>query len=234
MTGERLTLLAHAAATWYMVGLIWFVQVVHYPLFDRAERADFARFSQDHQRLTTWVVGPPMLAEMLTALALVVARPAAVPGWQAGLGLGLVLLIWTSTAPRAGAPACRPDARLRPRGAPVPRRQQLAAYPGLEHARSTRAVVAAVMAGGRLSGCGMAWAGVNQPVRQKIGSRGRTEPVAVAILAVGVVRSLNYGFIPHLRHRACHYADQRTDRTRDGTRLGFDPGAVGTTARTAR
>ena len=98
MTGERLTLLAHAAATWYMVGLIWFVQVVHYPLFDRADRADFTRFSQDHQRLTTWVVGPPMLVEMLTALALVLARPASVPGWQAGLGLGLVLLIWASTA----------------------------------------------------------------------------------------------------------------------------------------
>lgn len=26
-------LLVHAAATWAMVGLVWFVQVVHYPLF---------------------------------------------------------------------------------------------------------------------------------------------------------------------------------------------------------
>lgn len=98
MTGERLTLLAHAAATLYMVGLIWFVQVVHYPLFDQADRADFPRFSIAHQRLTTLVVGPPMLVEMLTALALVLARPAHVPMWQAGLGLGLLLSIWASTA----------------------------------------------------------------------------------------------------------------------------------------
>ncbi|MFY0528690.1 hypothetical protein ACN28I_37835 [Archangium gephyra] len=35
MPSTPLVLLAHAAATLFMVGLIWFVQVVHYPLFSR-------------------------------------------------------------------------------------------------------------------------------------------------------------------------------------------------------
>lgn len=90
-------LLAQAAATLFMVGLIWFVQIVHYPLFDRVDRADFARFEADHQRLTTWVVAPPMLVELLTALCLLWLRPEEVPGWSAWLGAGLVVLIWLST-----------------------------------------------------------------------------------------------------------------------------------------
>ena len=32
---DVLLLLLHAAATLFMTGLIWFVQVVHYPLFAR-------------------------------------------------------------------------------------------------------------------------------------------------------------------------------------------------------
>lgn len=60
-------LLAHAAATWAMVGLIWFVQVVHYPLFAAVDAAESPVYARLHQRRTTWVVGPPMLVERATA-----------------------------------------------------------------------------------------------------------------------------------------------------------------------
>ncbi|MDQ5964129.1 MAG: hypothetical protein QG625_283 [Cyanobacteriota bacterium erpe_2018_sw_39hr_WHONDRS-SW48-000098_B_bin.30] len=30
------------AATWFMTGLIWFVQVIHYPLYARIGEAEFA------------------------------------------------------------------------------------------------------------------------------------------------------------------------------------------------
>ena len=33
---------AHAAATLFMVGVIWFVQVVHYPLMARVSASEFA------------------------------------------------------------------------------------------------------------------------------------------------------------------------------------------------
>jgi hypothetical protein len=91
-------LLANAVATLFMTGLIWFVQVVHYPLFARVGTEAFPAYSRAHQTLTTLVVGPPMLVEALTALLLVVSRPAQVSAWLAWTGLALVGVIWLSTA----------------------------------------------------------------------------------------------------------------------------------------
>lgn len=91
-------LLANAAATLFMTGLIWFVQIVHYPLFAAVGAAEFPAYSRAHQSLTTFVVGPPMLVEAITAAILVFARPAGVPAWLPWLGLALVAVIWLSTA----------------------------------------------------------------------------------------------------------------------------------------
>lgn len=91
-------LLANAVSTLFMTGLIWFVQIVHYPLFAAVGTDRFTEYSRLHQSLTTLVVGPPMLVEAITAGLLVVARPQAIPAWLAWAGLGLVALIWLSTA----------------------------------------------------------------------------------------------------------------------------------------
>jgi hypothetical protein len=68
-------LLIHCAATAFMVGVIWFVQVVHYPLFHRADPRGFPGFEADHQRRTSWVVMPPMLVEAGTLPWLWVQAP---------------------------------------------------------------------------------------------------------------------------------------------------------------
>jgi hypothetical protein len=91
-------LIANAASTFFMAGLIWFVQVVHYPLFAAVGNSEFPAYSRLHQSLTTFVVGPPMLVEALTAGMLVVARPAGVSAWLAWAGFALVIVIWASTA----------------------------------------------------------------------------------------------------------------------------------------
>ena len=91
-------LLAHLAATLFMVGVIWFVQVVHYPLFSRIGSEKFSLYSEAHSRLTTYVVGPPMLVEASTALLLVFQRPEGVPLEAALIGLALVVAVWLSTA----------------------------------------------------------------------------------------------------------------------------------------
>lgn len=91
-------LLAHLAATLFMVGLIWFVQIVHYPLFSRVGQKEFSLYSEAHSRLTSYVVGPPMLLEAGTALLLVFVRPEGVPLLLALAGLALVAAIWLSTA----------------------------------------------------------------------------------------------------------------------------------------
>ena len=94
----KYVLLANLGATLFMVGVIWFVQVVHYPLFSRVGGQGFALYSEAHSRLTTYVVGPPMLVEAASALLLVFRRPAEIPLWAALVGLALVGLIWASTA----------------------------------------------------------------------------------------------------------------------------------------
>ena len=91
-------LLANLSTTLFMVGVIWFVQVVHYPLFSRVGGEGFALCSEAHSRLTAYVVGPPMLAEAATALLLVFRRPAEIPSWAVLVGLALIGMIWASTA----------------------------------------------------------------------------------------------------------------------------------------
>jgi hypothetical protein len=91
-----LLLLAHAASTWYMVGLIWFVQVVHYPLFDRVGEEGFAAYEARHQDRTFFVVGPPMLIEALCAVWIVFRGEG--PALLTWTGLALIVLIWASTA----------------------------------------------------------------------------------------------------------------------------------------
>ncbi len=86
-------LLVHAATTLFMVGVIWFVQVVHYPLFERVGEVGFGAFERQHTRRTGWVVAMPMLGELATASALA-WRLGGVLVWS---GLVLLLVIWLCT-----------------------------------------------------------------------------------------------------------------------------------------
>jgi hypothetical protein len=90
-------LLIHAAATWFMVGIIWFVQIVHYPLFDHLAGEVAASYAYEHQRRTGWVVGPVMLIEMATAVLLGLFRPPGVGFPLIVAGLALIATVWIST-----------------------------------------------------------------------------------------------------------------------------------------
>lgn len=90
-------LTVNAAATWFMTGLIWVIQVVHYPLFSYADRATYPAFADAHGRLISLIVGPAMVVELVTAAWLVVDRPVALPVTWAWCGAGLVAVIWLST-----------------------------------------------------------------------------------------------------------------------------------------
>jgi hypothetical protein len=91
-------LLIHAAACWFMVGVIWFVQLVHYPLFGGVGEDGFVAYAADHSRRTTWVVAPAMLIELGTGVLLLTRRPEGIGwGWPVA-GLALLGLVWGSTA----------------------------------------------------------------------------------------------------------------------------------------
>ncbi len=93
-----LILMIQVAATWFMVGLIWLIQIVHYPLFAEVGLDTFSRYSARHQFLITWIVGPVMVAELLTAAILAWYPPSPPTSLWLKAGLALLLVIWVSTA----------------------------------------------------------------------------------------------------------------------------------------
>ncbi len=84
----------HLVATFFMTGVIWIIQLVHYPSFRFVSSEGFLKFSEFHQSSITWVVGPMMVVELLTGLYLWLHQPTSLV-WP--LLCFLTLLIWLST-----------------------------------------------------------------------------------------------------------------------------------------
>lgn len=89
-------LFVNAAATFFMLGVIWYVQLVQYPLFAKIPSDAFHAFHAMHMARTSWVVILPMCVELVTAGALVL-EPSGLSSREAWLGAGLVAAIWAST-----------------------------------------------------------------------------------------------------------------------------------------
>lgn len=68
-------LVANLVSTAVMVGVIWFVQVVHYPLLAQFGASQSVDVAHVHQRRTGFVVGAPMAIEGVSTLVLLAYRP---------------------------------------------------------------------------------------------------------------------------------------------------------------
>jgi hypothetical protein len=100
--------IVHMAATWFMVGLIWTVHTVHYPLFAEVGTATYTEFQAEHVERIGRLLLFPWLAEGLTLLGLIwVAfrragrRDLRVPVAVGAVAMGIVLLIsgfWSAPA----------------------------------------------------------------------------------------------------------------------------------------
>lgn len=92
-----LVILINALCTWFMTGLIWFVQIVHYPLFAAVGVGRFQQYENMHCHLTSLVVVLPMIVEAISSLWLAIQ-------WKRGdaallwLNFALVAAIWICTA----------------------------------------------------------------------------------------------------------------------------------------
>lgn len=91
-------LVVHAFATIALVGLIWTIQLVHYPLMALVGREGFAAYEVAHLRRITPLVGPLMIVELLTAIALCRTGAVDVAAWMPWVGLVLVAVVWLATA----------------------------------------------------------------------------------------------------------------------------------------
>lgn len=78
-----------------MTGVIWLIQLVHYPSFSRIDAAKFAEFHQFHTKNISFIVLPLMLTELITAFYLIYQKSPFQYSLQ--FGLSLVLIIWLST-----------------------------------------------------------------------------------------------------------------------------------------
>lgn len=98
MADLSVLLLAHGAATWFLAGLIWVIQLVHYPLFDHVDRPRFVAFERRHTERITWIVAPAMAFEAGSGLYLLAVAPSGPDRWLLVLGALLLLGLALSTA----------------------------------------------------------------------------------------------------------------------------------------
>ena len=90
-------LLVQLAVTWMLVGLIWFVQLVHYPLMGEVGVPFFTNYEVLHRESIGPLVAPLMLAEGLTAVGMLIMMRAEPSRWLAWFGFALLVVIWGST-----------------------------------------------------------------------------------------------------------------------------------------
>jgi hypothetical protein len=81
-----------------MFGVIWVMQVVHYPLMRFVSGEQFARFETAHRVRISWVVGPLMLIEGVCVLAFLFAPPAGLAWWLPWVGAGVEAIAIGTTA----------------------------------------------------------------------------------------------------------------------------------------
>jgi len=88
--------IAQLVAIWVLIGIMWFSQVVHYPLYKKIKEG-FVEYERSHIRRAALLLGPIMLVEAVTAFLLVGATPGGILTTLAGVNLVLLVLIWLST-----------------------------------------------------------------------------------------------------------------------------------------
>ena len=61
-------LMIHIISTSIMVGVIWVMQLVHYPSFKYVKESDYIIFQKYHMSNISYIVFPVMFTELITAL----------------------------------------------------------------------------------------------------------------------------------------------------------------------
>jgi hypothetical protein len=80
-----------------LTGLIWTIQVVHYPSFLGVGSEYFASWHQKHMSSITFLVGPLMLLEAGAALVILNYYSNFSPSWLLLISSGLVLFVFLNT-----------------------------------------------------------------------------------------------------------------------------------------
>lgn len=91
----NLFFLVNSASSLFLCGLIWLVQLVHYPSFHFVDKSRFEDFHLFHSQRISIIVIPVMIIELITSGILWWHYPSLS---LYSVGFYLVILIWISTA----------------------------------------------------------------------------------------------------------------------------------------
>lgn len=94
---NNLIFVIHIGATLFLAGLIWTIQIVHYPLFADVDADNYTTYQTRHMSRIAYVVAPVMLAELASGIYLALFSIAGINSNYFRFGLLLVLLNWLST-----------------------------------------------------------------------------------------------------------------------------------------
>jgi hypothetical protein len=94
---SNILLVFHAAITILFAGIIWFVQIVHYPLLKFVGKNEVAKYEQEHTKIVMLPAKILMSLELVSGILLLFFRSPLVPLWVILAGLILLVLIWQQT-----------------------------------------------------------------------------------------------------------------------------------------
>ena len=88
--------LVQLVMTWMAIGIMLFLQVVHYPLYKKIKEG-FVDYERSYMGRAALLIAPLMLVEAITAILLIGVAPGGILTTLAGANLIVLLLIWLST-----------------------------------------------------------------------------------------------------------------------------------------
>ena len=84
----------HFAITWALIGLIWTIQLLNYPLLKKVGQQGFAAYHESHAARIFWLAGLLMLAELGSAGMLFYLGEHSL---LFAMSLGALAVVWAST-----------------------------------------------------------------------------------------------------------------------------------------
>ena len=88
--------IVHLIATSIMVGVIWVIQIVHYPSFHFIDLKQYKTFQSFHVSKISFIVIPAMLTELFTLILLIISiNPFSIMIAISGI---ILIIIWLLTA----------------------------------------------------------------------------------------------------------------------------------------
>ncbi len=95
MLPNNFVLLGHLIFTSIMTGVIWVIQIVHYPSFHFIEKELYTAFQKFHMNKISIIVMPIMLAELITGIMLFLDKSFKSPFLT--ISIIILVLIWLIT-----------------------------------------------------------------------------------------------------------------------------------------